>query len=103
MNWEDVITYIRPELLILIVFVFCIGLFLKKAPWFNDEWTIPFILLAVSVLFTILYLGIVLAEGFNGTIIITGIIQGVLIAALAVFGNELLKQGLVKRKDDKAP
>lgn len=100
MNLEQILQYIRPELLILIVFIYALGLFLKKAPWFKNEWTIPFLLLGVGVLFTVLYMGVVLGEGFTGKTVLVGIIQGVLITALAVFGNELLKQAIVKRKID---
>jgi len=102
MDWKTVLEFIRPELLILIVFVWSLGLFLKKAPWFNDEWKIPFILLLVSVIFAVLYIAIVIGEGFTGPVIISAIIQGVIIAALAVFGNEAIKQYFVKRPEDKA-
>ncbi|MDW7673799.1 MAG: phage holin family protein [Bacillota bacterium] len=101
MNWESVISFIRPELFILIVFLWCLGLFLKRAPWFNDEWSIPFILLGISLIVTVIYMAIVLGLGFNPEVIVTGIVQAVIIAALAVFGNELLKQGIVKRQADR--
>ena len=101
MNMELILKFVRPELFILVVFLWCLGLFLKKAPWFRAEWAIPFILLGVSVIFTIVYIAIVLGEGFLAEVIITGIIQATIIAALAVFGNELIKQGTVKRKEDK--
>ena len=101
MNMELILEFIRPELFILVVFLWCLGLFLKKAPWFKAEWAIPFILLGVSVIFTIVYIAIVLNEGFLAEVIITGIIQATIIAALAVFGNELLKQGFVKRVEDR--
>jgi len=101
MNMELILKFVRPELFILVVFLWCLGLFLKKAPWFRAEWTIPFILLGVSVIFTIVYIAIVLGEGFLPEVIIMGIIQATIIAALAVFGNELLKQGFVKRVEDR--
>lgn len=101
MNMELILKFIKPELFILVVFLWCLGLFLKKAPWFKAEWAIPFILLGVSVIFTIVYIAVVLGEGFLPEVIITGIIQATIIAALAVFGNELIKQGTVKRKEDK--
>ena len=101
MNMELILKFVRPELFILVVFLWCLGLFLKKAPWFRAEWAIPFILLGVSVIFTIVYIAIVLGEGFLPEVIIMGIIQATIIAALAVFGNELLKQGFVKRVEDR--
>jgi hypothetical protein len=93
--------YIRPELLIVVIFLWCLGLFLKKAPWFKEEWMIPFILLGVSIIVTIPYIAIVLVGGFSWALIISGLIQAVIIAALAVFGNETIKQAVVKRLQDK--
>jgi hypothetical protein len=103
MNWEIILEYIRPELFILVAFLWCIGLFLKLAPWFKQDWQIPYILLLISIIFTILYISIVNGQGFAAAVIIAAIIQAVLIAALAVFGNELLKQAIQKRIDDKYP
>jgi len=100
MDMSIVLEFIRPELFILALFLWCIGLFLKTAPWFKSEWMIPFILLGVSLVVTVVYIAIVNGQGFTTVVFVTGIIQAVLIAAVAVFGNELIKQGLVKRKDD---
>jgi hypothetical protein len=52
------------------------------------------------MIITILYIAIVIGEGFTGPVIIAAIIQGVIIAALAVFGNESIKQYFVKRPLD---
>jgi hypothetical protein len=100
MDWNVIIEFIRPELFLLIVFLWCIGLFFKKAPWFYADWMIPFILLGISIIMTIVYMAVVVGEGFTAVVIVTGIIQAVLIAAVAVFGNELIKQITVKRKED---
>jgi ABC-type Na+ efflux pump permease subunit len=101
MDWNTVVGLIKPELFVLIVFLWCIGLFLKKSPWFTAEWVIPFILLVVSVIMTIAYLAVIVGEGFTAKVTLTGLIQGVLIASVSVFGNELLKQLFVKRLQDK--
>lgn len=100
MDWTSILQFVRPELFILIVFIWCLGLFLKKAPWFTDEWKIPFILLFIAVMFAILYIAIVIGEGFTAPVIVSAIIQGVIIGALAVFGNEAIKQYFVKRLED---
>ncbi len=100
MDWNLVLEFVRPELLILVIFVWCFGLFLKKTPMLKQEWIIPMILLFVSVVITILYIAFVVKEGFTPASIISSIIQGVIIAALAVFGNEVLKQATIKRLDD---
>lgn len=100
MEWEIIISLIKPELFILVIFLWCLGLFLKKAPWFNDEWMIPFILLAVSLVVTVVYMAVVGGQGWSAVVVVTGIIQAVIIAAVAVFGNELIKQAFVKRLEE---
>lgn len=101
MKVEVLLQFIRPELLIVVVVLWALGFFLKKMPWFKQEWMIPFILLVVGILLTIVYLAIVLGEGFTSVALIVGIMQGIMIAALAVFGNELVKQLTVKAPVDK--
>jgi len=83
-----------------IVALYCLGLFLKLLPQFKREWMIPFILLGCSFLITIPYLAIVLNEGINPTIFITGSIQAIIIAAIPVFAENLIKQFFMKRKED---
>lgn len=97
---EHLLEYIEPSLFILIIFLWALGLFLKKAPWFTQEWSIPYILLGVSTFFTIAYMSVIEGYGFSGKTVLIGIIQAVLIAAVAVFGNELVKQLISKRFDD---
>lgn len=96
---ENILEFVRPELFILIVFLYCAGLFLKKWDGFKKEWTIPYILLGISIVITMAYVSIYLGEGFSPPVIVAALIQAVLIAAVAVFGNELLKQFLVKRNE----
>ena len=100
MELMDIASFVDPANMILIVFVWCLGLFFKRAPWFDDEWKIPFILLVISIIFSVLKVSFTPDMVLNGELIVMAIIQGVIIAALAVFGNETLKQLLVKRKDD---
>ena len=94
---EMIVDYIRPELFILIPFLYALGFFLKKWEGFEKEWQIPFIILGVGIIFSILWAVFVLAEGLNFAVIIIGIVQGVLIASVPVMGNELIKQWTVKR------
>jgi hypothetical protein len=100
MNIDVIMSYIRPELFILVVFLYCIGLFLKKWPKFTQDWQIPFILLAISIVFTITWMAIVNGAGFTATTFLTGIIQAVLIVSVAVFGDQAIKQIAYKRKAD---
>lgn len=101
MDWNSIVSFIKPELFVLIIFLYCLGLFLKKIPSFQTDWLIPIILLGVSLFITIIYMGIVVEGKFTGVVIVTAVIQSVIIAAIAVFGNEMIKQLTQRRKLNK--
>lgn len=90
---------LEPELIILIVVVYLLGMFFKKIPNFPD-WAIPLILLGIAIVLTITYKAIVLDDGFTAVTIVNGIIYGILVAGLAVFTNQVIKQVTVNRVDD---
>lgn len=89
---ENVMRFIRPELFILIVFLYAVGLFVRQGPWRENSWLIPYILLGISFLTTLAYVSIYLGEGFSPPVIVAVVIQSVLIAAVTVYGNELIEQ-----------
>jgi len=105
MDMTMIADFIRPELLLVGVFLYALGLFLKLLPSFRSDWAIPFILLGVSVAVTILYVALVLGRGWSAAVVITSVIQAVLLAALCVFANQLIKQLRTERAKDeqKAP
>ena len=79
----DIMQFINEKTLILIPVIYIIGMVLKgnnKIP----DWSIPWILLVVSIGFSIGLMGL------N----VMAIIQGILIVGAAVFGNQLYKQTL---------
>lgn len=90
----EIMNYVKPELLVLAVILYLIGMMLKKTPKVAD-WGIPYILTGISVVLAIIY---VLAtadivsykDGLMAAF--TAIVQGILCAGLAVYGNQLLKQ-----------
>ena len=96
MDVQFVSTFIKPELFIIIVFLWCIGLYLKNAKVFETRY-IPLIILGISVVFTTLYMLFVLNEPVAMSSVINGVIQGVIIASLTVFGNELIKHLISKK------
>lgn len=98
MDWNSMIT---PELVFLVAFVVAVGLFLKKLPAFKAEWTIPLILWAVAIAAAVLVQAIQLGQSFTPATLLSGVIQGTFIAAAAVFGNEIVKQIVEKRPEDK--
>lgn len=95
MDLNVVLQFIKPELIIVVVACYVLGLFLKSST--IKDWKIPYILLIFAILLTILYMAIVLGQGFGIKIIILGFIQGLFSAALAVYGNQLIKQIIEKK------
>lgn len=89
MDWGIVRELIRPELLIVAAFLYCVGAFLRLLPVFRHEWAVPYILLGVSLAVTPLYMAYVLGTDWGAEMIVSGVIQAVLVAALCVFSNRL--------------
>ena len=87
----NILQLIQADLVILIVVIYVLGMFLKKIPNMAD-WTIPLVLLVVAVLLTVIYKGIALGEGLTSVTIVNGLVYGILIAGVAVFTNQIIKQ-----------
>lgn len=92
MDLSLMLQFIKPELLIVVIACYALGIFLKQSALKN--WLIPYILLIFAIVLTITYMAIVLGEGFTGKVIVIGLIQGLFAAALAVYGNQLIKQAV---------
>lgn len=90
MDLSVILPYIKPELLIVVVACYVLGIFLKQSKM--KDCLIPYILLFFAIALTIVYMAVVLNTGFTAKIIVTGIIQGLFAAALSVYGNQLIKQ-----------
>ena len=80
--------YLKPELSVLTVFLYVIGVALKKSK-LNDKF-IPLVLGLVGIVMAICYVSVL--EGFSFKSILTGIVQGVLYAAASVYVNQMVKQ-----------
>lgn len=96
---DFILEFIRPELFVLIAFLYAVGLFIKTGPWGDNSWAIPHILLGISLVITFAYMGIFMGEGFSPPVIVASVIQAVLIAAVTVYGNELIQQ-FIHRKGE---
>lgn len=90
-----ILKFIEPEFLIMVAVCYSLGLFIKAIPKIPD-WTIPFILLGVTCVLTILYIAIIQGMGWSYKTILSGFIYGLLSSAVAVYGNQAVKQ--VKKK-----
>ena len=90
----NIMDYIKPELIVLAIALYFIGMGLKKSQ-VKDKW-IPYILGAVGVTLAFVYViatsdlstaqGVLLA-------VFGGVTQGILCAGMSVYVNQLIKQG----------
>lgn len=92
----DVLNLIPPELLIIVLVIYCIGMFLKAVEKIPN-WTIPPLLLGFAILITVAYMAVSLGQGVTPKTIIDGIIYGIIIASVAVFANQMYKQVFKER------
>lgn len=92
----DVMNYVKPELIVVAIVLYIIGVALKKAEAVKDN-TIPFILGGIGIILSAIW---VLANSPLGTpqevlmAIFTSIVQGVLVAGLSTYVNQLIKQSV---------
>ena len=77
--------YIDVGMGVIVPCLIFIGWLLKRTPKVND-WMIPYVLIGIGIIAGIAIIGTV----------VTGIIQGVLVAAVAVLVHQLYKQWLDK-------
>lgn len=90
METEQILSFISPALIVLVAVVYCLGVFLKSSKVKDKH--IPLILLPSSIVITIAYMAFIQGAGINPTVIVDGLIQGILIASIAVYGNQVIKQ-----------
>lgn len=90
----DYMTYIKPELLVLIPALVFIGSCLKTSTAVKDK-LIPALLAAAGVLLAVLYVlatTVITGPQDAAQAVFTAIVQGVLCAAGAVYANQCVKQ-----------
>ena len=91
---EQIMNYVKPELIVVAVVLYFIGMGLKKAEAVPDEY-IPLILGGIGIGLCALW---VLARGplTSGSEIMmavfTAIVQGILVAGLSTYVNQIIKQ-----------
>lgn len=90
----DIMNYIEPELIVVAIVLYFIGVAIKKAESIKDKY-IPYALGGISIVLCTLW---VLATNPIGTVqevlmaVFTSIVQGVLVAGLSTYANQLIKQ-----------
>lgn len=91
---EVIKEYVRPELLVLAVVLYFIGKGIKKSETIKDKY-IPIILGVIGVIISGIY--VVATSNIAGyqsilMVIFTSLVQGILVAGLAVYANENITQ-----------
>ena len=86
----DLIKFIPETLAILIAVLVFMGAMIKQAAFIKDAY-IPFILTVIGVTFA------VFVQGFN----VTSVLQGIVCTAIAVYGNNVVKQASELLNKDK--
>ncbi len=91
---DVILNYVKPELVVLAVVLYFVGLALKKAQAVKDKF-IPLILGVIGIVLALIW---VLATSDIGDVqqimlaVFTAIVQGVLVAGLSTYANQILKQ-----------
>lgn len=81
MEWSAISNFIKPELLVIVAVCWIIGYVLKQTPKVPD-WTIIYLVTLAAIIIVCFTLGLNV-ESF---------LQGILCGAVAVYGNQLVKQ-----------
>lgn len=91
---EVVLNYVKPELIVVAIALYFLGIALKNTEKVKDK-LIPFILGAVGIVLAFIYVFATSAVSTYQDVlfaIFTAIVQGMLVAALSTYVNQLLKQ-----------
>lgn len=101
---EQILDYVKPELLVLIPVLYLIGMGLKKASWLQDRF-IPITLGCIGIVLSGIYVIALSAADWVQwydvlTSIFTAIVQGILVAGCSTFCNQIYKQASFGKADE---
>lgn len=91
---EQIMNYVKPELIVVAIVLYFIGMGLKKAEAVADKY-IPLILGGVGIVLCAVWVLAVgpLATGHDiAMAVFTAIVQGILVAGLSTYVNQIIKQ-----------
>ena len=92
---EVIMNYIKPELIVVAIVLYLVGLALKKTERITDKY-IPFILGILGIAIALIYVfAVSLPFDSAGAVlmaIFTAIVQGILCAGLSTYANQMIKQ-----------
>ena len=89
-----ILNYVKPELVVLAVVLYLVGLALKKTQKVKDK-LIPLILGIAGILLALIW--VLATSELDGVqqimlAVFTAIVQGVLVAGLSTYANQIVKQ-----------
>ena len=91
---ELLMNYVKPELIIVAIVLYFIGIWIKGTESIADKW-IPLILGITGIVICAIWVLATTPIGSGQALlmaIFTAIIQGILVAALSTYVNQLIKQ-----------
>lgn len=91
---EEITNYVKPELIVVAIALYFVGMALKQAQAVKDKY-IPLILGGISIAICAIYVFATCICGTGQDIamaIFTAITQGILIAGLSTYVNQIVKQ-----------
>lgn len=91
---EQIMSYVKPELLVVAVVLYFVGMGMKKAQYFSDR-HIPLALGILGCLLSSLYVFGTSEIGTPQAIsiaVFTAVVQGILVAGLSTYINQIIKQ-----------
>lgn len=91
---EQIINYVKPELVVVAIVLYFLGTAIKKSESIKDKY-IPLLLGVAGILICGIY--VVATCSLSGTqdiamALFTAIVQGILVAGLSTYVNQLIKQ-----------
>ncbi len=91
---EQIMNYIKPELIVVAVVLYFAGMWLKKAQAVKDKY-IPLILGGIGIILCAIWVFATSTIGTGQDIamaVFTAIVQGILVAGVSTYINQIVKQ-----------
>ncbi len=91
---DQIINYVKPELVVLAIVLYFVGMGLKKTEKIADNY-IPMILGFLGIVLCAIWVMATSTFGSTNDIfmgIFTALVQGILVAGLSVYVNQMIKQ-----------
>ena len=91
---EQIMNYIKPELIVVAIALYFLGLWLKQAAFIKDKY-IPLVLGIVGIFVCGIWVMATATFATDQDIalaLFTAIVQGILVAGLSTYANQIIKQ-----------